>query len=819
MQKSLFRSIFSFGKSGSKKNDDSTAVLPRNIEKHDNGLVTNRPAPISQNGHFFEDARSILSSEKCQYLVSQIKEVCGLSDELFERYYLPAIHSYSVLCQDIGASERYHHAQRYGLIEHSLEVAVYAMRKCQGSVYFPDRQIESIQWLERVFMYCVFIGGLLHDSGKILTDVRWYIKAKSGEWEQWSPLIHVTPSEGERVEFKTVRNRNKKNANVYLKHSHELFSTSFLSSVVPLQGLEWVFQYSEEYCAELFIHLIHTIASDYDNGSDIGASVKAADMLSTEDAVKAFHQNSGATNYVDLEDPNLSIHEAYNHVFRSIFENPSYYNLNCNQAAMGKFSHIERFGNLIFVSAKSVLPIANKYLKEKNVSIPNAQSAYLLLADNGVTLNAPSGDTLWWVEFFSRNNNNKTREISYLVFDATKYKTVQIEDVRSYGVEVNISDKSLHADALNFEKEAYPEIYRLLHEVPFELKIKQKNAPTESTESTESTQIRDISTDKDQKSICPIPPLVNSEDLTHNQARSKPPVMAMEKRTAVKIPSRSNGNNAESSNNVGGTVSADSDANQRKSQGKKQSKAIDKKKAPSDYESLTDKGFAVALGGLSAGRTPKNQGVTKRPSVTVEPQSSSSDGLKVEDRKVEICFMPTDDNSAPDETPFGPVKIVHLPKEISFSDDELSRRSAKKMIIGRPFWLSHLSTDLLGSPQVQKHSHLMVSMYIPYLEGLFESQAISWNTPKSTVFMTKFGLFFKTPEFFDLFSDSIKGAMLEVFSCNDYVLALNGEKHLISFNDLGSGEILTGVLLAMNPPKVEGEFITNYPSLSLIEPV
>lgn len=399
------------------------------------------PIQSSDGVSYFLGASTILAQEQCVYCVAQIKETAGLSDEAFDRYYLPVIENFAVLCQDIGASERYHHAYKFGLIEHSLEVALYAMRMAQGCVYHPDRHVETIQWIERVFMYAVFCAGLLHDAGKVITNTKWLIRNSEGDWVYWSPLIHSTPKEIERIEYRALPYQNKDGINVFLKTSHELFAPSMLLDLLPKDGLDWILSFSHEYCAELFIHFIHTLGSDYANGNDIGACVKAADQKSTEDAIKRYHQGS-ASHYVDMSDPNLPLHESYKVVFQELFSSPDAFHLSVNKVAMGKFSHMERFGNLLFVSAKSVLPIVNKQLKERSVKIPNDQSVYTLLSDNGITINAPSGDTLWWVEFFSPNNNNKSREMSYLVFDVSFVPHLTIPDLRSFGVECLISPKT-----------------------------------------------------------------------------------------------------------------------------------------------------------------------------------------------------------------------------------------------------------------------------------------------------------------------------------------------------------------------------------------
>lgn len=442
----------------------------------------------SKNVNLFLEPETILNREQCVYLVGQIKEIAGLNDKLFDLYYMPAILSFARLCQSVGASERHHHSEPYGLIEHSLEVAMYAMRKSQGAVYFPDREVETIQWLERVFMYSCFIGGLLHDGGKIYTNFKWFTRNDKNKWKLWNPMIHRIPKESERVEYRITTYKNKSGLNVYHQSSHELFASNLFQDVVPQAGLEWIIGYSDIHAAELFIDLVHTIGSDYALGHELGECVKHADQVSTDDGIRRYNAINRNNSYVDLQDPNLPIFESFYAVIKDVIASPDSFNLVTNKVAMGKYSQMERYGDLIFLSAKSVLPILKKRLSDTNIRLPNDQSIFTLLVDNGVTLAAPSGDTFWWVEFFSTNNANKSKEMSYFVVDSRKLGDVGIDDLRSFDVQYRISDKSLamceddEDEVLEYSEENYPEVWSLFHDSDFEL-FKKPSMATNSENS------------------------------------------------------------------------------------------------------------------------------------------------------------------------------------------------------------------------------------------------------------------------------------------------------------------------------------------------
>ena len=82
----------------------------------------------------------------------------------------------------IPASQHHHHSRNKGLFMHSLEVAFFACTDSACGTYmnqFPEKQ--------RKYAYLViFICALLHDLGKILTDIAVYINGSSG---RWNPLL------------------------------------------------------------------------------------------------------------------------------------------------------------------------------------------------------------------------------------------------------------------------------------------------------------------------------------------------------------------------------------------------------------------------------------------------------------------------------------------------------------------------------------------------------------------------------------------------------------------------------------------------------
>ncbi|MFL7013620.1 TraI domain-containing protein [Enterovibrio norvegicus] len=776
----------------------------------------------SSNHRFFLDAETILSTEQCGYCVAQIKEIAGLSDEYFDKYYRPVINNFAVLCQDIGASERYHHAHRFGLIEHSLEVAMYAMRKSQGCVYFPDGNVETIQWLERVFMYTVFCAAMLHDGAKVFTNFQWRILNREGKWVPWSPLLHSVPRESELVEYRTTPYQNKNGVNVFKKDTHEKFASNLLLEVLPADGLEWILQYSNEHCAELFIHFIHALSSDYANAADVGECVKVADSKSTEDAVKRYHMNSGSA-YVDLSDPNTPLHESYKEVLKDMFSSPEKYHLTCNKVAMGKYSHIERFGDLLFVSMKGTVPIIDKHLKAKNIRVPRGQAVYSMLVDNGVSLAAPSGDTLWWCSFFSENNNNSSSVIAYLVFDVSTFPTHEIPDLREYGVQISIEAKSLvegseNSDSLKESLAENPEIFfKLFPGGQEEPSVKEQidSKPQDEEQVSERATEHSTTPPSTQVATGPLIEEIPFDEslLAEMEQQGQPRTSPSKEQPAqnrVKAPSSSSRPQEpiiikapQSAGNVTPTDAPNS--TQKADTGKK---PVQKKRKSRPKGSRLEIGMSKALG-LSDGMA--SPPVSKaRPAVVTSPQKkdvekikgasvapAEPDGRSVAEKPV--CNIPTSDAATlSDPMPFKEKKIDIIPEPIDIDPVSLDETLQQKLPRVPQLF------EINSNSNATDNAELMITTWFPFIADLIEKGLVSVNKPNAGVIHMEHGLFLPIKPFSEVLESNVVERMLAVIADTHFTVKKKNGDTTLSLK-LPTGEVLSGVLLSTRSFYVKGK--------------
>ncbi|RJX68699.1 relaxase [Vibrio sinensis] len=147
----------------------------------------------------------------------------ALPYEVWDEFVVDTVIRFAMCCQDLPASESYHHATPRGLLLHSLDVAIYAMRIRRNYILPPNTVPEDVIHKEIVWVYGVFLCALLHDVGKVLdmeielfvgeekTPVRWtpalgtitqpyrfrYHQERHYSQHQHSGLMWLTPLLGE----------------------------------------------------------------------------------------------------------------------------------------------------------------------------------------------------------------------------------------------------------------------------------------------------------------------------------------------------------------------------------------------------------------------------------------------------------------------------------------------------------------------------------------------------------------------------------------------------------------------------------------------
>lgn len=91
---------------------------------------------------------------------------------------------FAIYVGDLGASEKNHHAEPYGLYEHSLEVAIESIKELRSARFRVSEDPSHEHHDRPLWIYGAFVLGMLHDVGKAFDlDV-----LEPGEKELWNPL-------------------------------------------------------------------------------------------------------------------------------------------------------------------------------------------------------------------------------------------------------------------------------------------------------------------------------------------------------------------------------------------------------------------------------------------------------------------------------------------------------------------------------------------------------------------------------------------------------------------------------------------------------
>ncbi|HET9642263.1 MAG TPA: MobH family relaxase, partial [Burkholderiaceae bacterium] len=134
-------------------------------------------------------AKDLLQLVDAQASLEHMYRSSRLTRSAWERDLLPSLQRYAEFVQMLPASEAHHHAHVGGLLAHTLEMVLAALRWRVGRLLPHGAAAETLDAKRDHWTYAVFYGALLHDIGKVLTDLRvQWTAARSTESLPWSPM-------------------------------------------------------------------------------------------------------------------------------------------------------------------------------------------------------------------------------------------------------------------------------------------------------------------------------------------------------------------------------------------------------------------------------------------------------------------------------------------------------------------------------------------------------------------------------------------------------------------------------------------------------
>ena len=139
-------------------------------------------------------AQHLLQLVDAQQTLEHMYRASRLTRAAWERDLQPALQRYAELVQMMPASEAHHHAHVGGLLAHTLEMVLASLRWRNGRLLPQGAAAETLDAKRDHWTYAVFFGALLHDVGKVLTDLR-------VQWVQSGRALLHRGSAGRRCPF------------------------------------------------------------------------------------------------------------------------------------------------------------------------------------------------------------------------------------------------------------------------------------------------------------------------------------------------------------------------------------------------------------------------------------------------------------------------------------------------------------------------------------------------------------------------------------------------------------------------------------------
>ena len=199
--------------------------------------------------------------------ITSLKELAGLSEPNFDRLYKISIHNFARLVQLLPASEAHHHASPGGMLAHTLDVCVIALKKRRSYVLSTSNNAEDVSAEQDIWTYSIFLAALCHDLAKPIVDQTIDIYDLNHKAHLWTPWSHFIDEQGQWYTCQFVRNRKYK--------LHEKTSPLLINKVIPSYGIAWLSSNQT-----IFMQWLATISGDHENSLSIGEIISFADSKS-----------------------------------------------------------------------------------------------------------------------------------------------------------------------------------------------------------------------------------------------------------------------------------------------------------------------------------------------------------------------------------------------------------------------------------------------------------------------------------------------------------------------------------------------------------
>ncbi|AEG00449.1 MobH family relaxase [Methylomonas methanica] len=299
----------------------------------------------------------------------QIEELAGLAKEPFNGLYLAAIQRFARFVQQLPASEVHHHAGPGGILMHTLEVSVVALKVRRSYLLSETGGAEEIAAKQDLWTYAVFLAALCHDLAKVAVDQTVTLFDRNRQQQTWDPWNQFMDEQGIGYIAEFVPNRTYR--------LHEKATPLLTHKIIPSQGMRWLTS-----DRGIFARWLASVSGDLENAGSLGQIVGIADSQSVA-------ANLGADDSRMPSVKTIPLHEKMLTALRYLLAEGTL-PLNRNGAAgwiQGEYCWM--------VSKRTVDAVREHLIREGHTGIPTKNSRLFDLWQEHAVL-IPNGDKAIW---------------------------------------------------------------------------------------------------------------------------------------------------------------------------------------------------------------------------------------------------------------------------------------------------------------------------------------------------------------------------------------------------------------------------------------
>ncbi|WP_338523983.1 MobH family relaxase [Pseudomonas batumici] len=321
-------------------------------------------------------ATELLTTLHRQTLMEQIWRRTAVSPEQFALLYRAPLERYADLVQHFPASESHHHAHPGGLLDHGLEIVVCALKLRQSHLLPLNTPPETQAQQAEAWTAGIAYAALLHDIGKLVTDL--VVEDRAGQrWHPWhGPL---------RQPYRFRYNPGRQ----YRLHGA---AAGMLANTILGRGpLDWLSGFPELWAA-----LLHALAGQYEHAGILGELVIRADQASVAHALGG--------------DPIQALSAPRHALQRKLIEGLRYlmregFKLNQPQASDGWLTE-----DALWLVSKTASDKLRAHLLSQGISgIPERNTTlFNILQEHGLVLDNPEGKAIWRATVHSESGWTQT---------------------------------------------------------------------------------------------------------------------------------------------------------------------------------------------------------------------------------------------------------------------------------------------------------------------------------------------------------------------------------------------------------------------------